>query len=1210
MFVDNTIRFRIAVLLSTAALFLVSPIAVGQSPLVGPPMPEELGPSVKVDPIPVPKDELEIRQKLKEFEGDLEVLQFNADQLAKKSELSDGEKAFVAAVKAKADAIKIYKPQLEEYLELLLQIHGLEDSTAASKLADELSALQKTIDDVQQDALRRQTGVTAEEFAQVEADLEAVKTNLATRIKAQEERDQRKAGLPTRLETLKAEAEASQTALNKGGSEFEIAKTKAVPDSKEYFAAALALDKLKLETGLVLLRMARLEQEVKRDSLLSAQAEQRLPLLRQLVAEHEKRVERYKQLRARAEIQTAKEELERAKTQPHEVSPYELAFLDLEVRVKVRLQELDQLQRELGTKDRFVENEFEQLKKDIAEDVRDVSAYMGVLERKSGEKIKGYFKRLGQLERDRITERDRVLQVYDNVLDDRVRISDRIDQIVDEELRDVWRNINELERSEVDSATVVRLAPKRKELRDNFDKGIADIRAHVDSLVTRLAEAGKLLSEHVDYLAAQRSRMYWSYLRVQDQPIWKFSWEEARNEWNSEAAKRSASIDKLQKGVDQIPTRTALTVSAVLLAILIASWFIRKRLLASASALEQKVGAEMVDPEQTIAPVSDRLHLQFIRFLARSSPVVLPTAAAWFWVEVMSPLDGRLASTFIGTLMIAGLVSGLISTLFSRSKPRYRLVPCSNVVAAHYRKSLRALLYVSVLLVPYPLLLTFFDGAPYARHFLWSVYKIIALVIVLVFALPRQTVLRVVGRPQDVRYQLIYLTVSTGYPILYLSIVALLVLQILGFGPLVTYIIAGVSGSILVICAAILVVRYVRDLVLRFGQKIATVREQADNPASADREHALALAAGREVTLLDRTSDSFDEQLWLGIGLSIFRWVVAVAALAVMMSFWGVSRVDMQRALDYVLIPAAENRPPITIGRGLAAIAVLLLTWLFSKGIRAFLDARVYPAYASLDRGGRVAISTLLHYTFIFLGLYFSLYIMQIPLGALTVVLGTLGLGLGLGLQPVFINFLSGIIILFERHVKVGDLIEVNGVLGEVSGISLRATTIKTYDNVDMVIPNADFVSGSVVNWTMNDPRIRGKIEVGVDYDSDVRLVERLLIQVARESKLVLKEPPPRVRFVHFGDSALNFTLYAWFYNAADRFEFMTEGRYRILELFREHNITIPFPEQTLNINEGTPLRVQVENVVRDPEAMRRKEDGREEGTRPGTSTERPAGRR
>jgi len=455
----------------------------------------------------------------------------------------------------------------------------------------------------------------------------------------------------------------------------------------------------------------------------------------------------------------------------------------------------------------------------------------------------------------------------------------------------------------------------------------------------------------------------------------------------------------------------------------------------------------------------------------------------------------------------------------------------------------------------------------------------LALIIILIFALPRQTVLRVVGRPQEIRYQLVYLIVSTGYPILYMGVVALLILQVIGFGPLVTYVISGVSLSIVTIVLAVLLVRYSRDMILRLEQRIAAAREDVENQNTPEREHARALSAGREVTLMDRTADSFDQKLWMGLFLSIFRLGVGVAAFVVILGSWGVSRVDMRQAMDFVLIAPAENRPAITIGRALAAIGVLLLTWLFSRGIRAFLDARVYPAYTSLDRGGRVAISTLLHYTLVFLGLYFCLYIMQIPLGALTVVLGTLGLGLGLGLQPVFINFLSGIIILFERHVKVGDLIEVNGVLGEVSGISLRATTIKTYDNVDMVIPNADFVSGSVVNWTMNDPRIRGKIEVGVDYDSDVRLVERLLLQVAKESKLVLKEPPPRVRFTQFGDSALNFVLYAWFYNAADRFEFMTDGRYRILELFREYDITIPFPEQTLNVSGDTPLRVQVENI-------------------------------
>lgn len=1199
--------------LMVAWLCLAPHQVLAQSPFVGPPLPAEPGSRINVDPIPVPKSDEEIRSRQETINSNFDT---NAAKIAKlteeaaKKEPGAGDKDYLAALSAVTDTMKVYQAQLAEYADLRQQVKGLEDDATTVNFTEELTRLQRAIDEAQQHIAQRLGGVSAEELQRVEAELATVNTNLAARIKSQEERAQRRTEAPARLESLKADVETAQVALNQAATEFEARRATLAPDTPEYDAAELTLDRFKYDAGTALLRLSRFELEARREVVLSAQSEQRLPLLRQLAAEHEKRVERFRQLRTRSQIQMAREQLAEAKAHSERTSAYEMAYLELRVRVLERRQELSDMQTGLGTRERFTASDSDALKADLAADVAQWSPLMEVLDRKSGDKIKAYYRRIGELESSRRADLQRLQAHYDTSLDDRVRVTDRID-LVDEDLREGWRKLGALGRNEEYSESVVRFTPAVKELRESLESDLNETRSGLDALVDRLAEAMQLLIAHVDHLAAQRSRMYWSYLRVQDQPLWKYRWSETGAEWNAEAPKREAVLSALRGGVEAIPPLTAFLVSGVLLAILVASWVLRRKWLIYADSLEVNIGARLVESEQIIAPFSDRFHLQAIRFFARTAPVIFPSAAAWIWIGTLSPLDGRLAGTAMGILMVAGLLFGLISTLFSRTKPRYRLVPCSNVVAGHYRLWLRILLYTSVLLTPIPILLTVLDEMSYTRNYLWSVYRIAALLIVLLFAFSRQTVLRVVGRPEQVRYQLVYLFIATGYPILYLGVVALLVMQVMGFGPLVSYLVAGAAQSLVAIFLAMLVVRYSRDIVLRLGQRLTVAREgAAEGPTSVEREHAEALAAGREVTLLDRSGDTFDQQLWLGVALAVFRWTVGLATLVLILGFWGVRRVDLRSALEYVLIPGAENRPEITIGRALAAVAMVVFTWVFSRAVRAFLEARVFPAYSSLDRGGRVAISTLLHYMLVFMGLYFSLYIVQIPLGALTVVLGTLGLGLGLGLQPVFINFLSGIIILFERHVKVGDLIEVKGVLGEVSGVSLRATTIKTYDNVDMVIPNSEFVSGSVTNWTMNDPRIRGKIEVGVAYDSDVRLVERLLLQMARESKLVLKEPPPRVRFTQFGDNSLNFVLFAWFYNATDRWDFMTDGRFRMLELFRENDIEIPFPQQSLSISGDKPLRVEVEHRSRSAETMRREDSESGERPPPSHPTEKPAGRR
>jgi potassium efflux system protein len=201
---------------------------------------------------------------------------------------------------------------------------------------------------------------------------------------------------------------------------------------------------------------------------------------------------------------------------------------------------------------------------------------------------------------------------------------------------------------------------------------------------------------------------------------------------------------------------------------------------------------------------------------------------------------------------------------------------------------------------------------------------------------------------------------------------------------------------------------------------------------------------------------------------------------------------------------------------------------------------------------------------------------LHVPLGALTVVLGTLGLGVGLGLQPLFTNFISGLMILFERHVRVGDLITIGGELGEVTSVSIRSTTIKTPDGIELVIPNSDLITHNVVNWTLRDTRLRGHVKVGVAYSTDPELVRKLLLDIMNQHSLVLRYPPPEVWFMDFGDNSLNFELVAWFQDALSRWRFVTAVRFEIARVFRAHGIEIPFPQRTLSTPDGAPLPIRV----------------------------------
>jgi small-conductance mechanosensitive channel len=176
-----------------------------------------------------------------------------------------------------------------------------------------------------------------------------------------------------------------------------------------------------------------------------------------------------------------------------------------------------------------------------------------------------------------------------------------------------------------------------------------------------------------------------------------------------------------------------------------------------------------------------------------------------------------------------------------------------------------------------------------------------------------------------------------------------------------------------------------------------------------------------------------------------------------------------------------------------------------------------------------------------------------------------LSIGLGFGLQNIFNNFISGIILLFERPVQVGDVIQINDRWGSVTKINVRSTVVQTFDNASLIIPNSDLISNQVTNWSFKDLRLRRNIVVGVAYGSDIELVRDTLLEIAGSNERALKRPKPDVLFDDFADSALVFRLRVW--STIDHFVQMeTDIRFEIDRLFRERNIEIAFPQLDVHI--------------------------------------------
>ena len=203
-------------------------------------------------------------------------------------------------------------------------------------------------------------------------------------------------------------------------------------------------------------------------------------------------------------------------------------------------------------------------------------------------------------------------------------------------------------------------------------------------------------------------------------------------------------------------------------------------------------------------------------------------------------------------------------------------------------------------------------------------------------------------------------------------------------------------------------------------------------------------------------------------------------------------------------------------------------------------------------------------------------------LSGLTVVAGLLSVGIGFGLQNTASNFISGLILLFERPIKVGDWITVGEVSGDVREINLRSTTVITPDNISIIVPNSEFVSGRVVNWSHGERKIRVHIPVGVAYGSDVELVTRVLLEEAERHSGVMRTPAPKVWFTGFGDSSLNFELLAWIPEPTARPQVISDLNYAIDSAFRRNNVEIPFPQRDVHVRSGELPRLRTERGAED----------------------------
>ncbi|VXB21414.1 Mechanosensitive ion channel protein MscS [Luteimonas sp. 9C] len=278
---------------------------------------------------------------------------------------------------------------------------------------------------------------------------------------------------------------------------------------------------------------------------------------------------------------------------------------------------------------------------------------------------------------------------------------------------------------------------------------------------------------------------------------------------------------------------------------------------------------------------------------------------------------------------------------------------------------------------------------------------------------------------------------------------------------------------------------------------------------------------------------------------------------------------DVARLVQYPLFQVSGVT--VTPAGVLSAVVALLLAWLASVLVRRVIR-RYGDRHPNANQASLYTVSRLAHYTVLIVGVLLALDMTGIPVGKFAVFAGALGVGLGFGLQAIFSNFVSGLILLFDRSLKVGDFVELGADLrGTVRAINIRATLITTNDNIDVIVPNAEFVSGRVVNWTHRSVNRRIRVPFGVAYGVDKELVKKAALEAAEHVPFTLTGDDtrkPQVWLVNFGDNAVEFMLAVWLTEEAARRNAAIKAAYlwELDSALKRYGIEIPFPQRDLHV--------------------------------------------
>jgi potassium efflux system protein len=266
---------------------------------------------------------------------------------------------------------------------------------------------------------------------------------------------------------------------------------------------------------------------------------------------------------------------------------------------------------------------------------------------------------------------------------------------------------------------------------------------------------------------------------------------------------------------------------------------------------------------------------------------------------------------------------------------------------------------------------------------------------------------------------------------------------------------------------------------------------------------------------------------------------------------------------------------PITLANLVMAILAVTVTFVAARNLPGVLEITLLSRLP-MDQGARYAFKVLCRYAITAVGIIVTFSTVGVKWSSLQWLVAALSVGLGFGLQEIVANFVSGLIVLFERPYRLGDFVTVGDNSGTVTRIRIRATTITDLDRRELIVPNKEFITGKLINWSLSDPITRVIVPVGIVYGSDTALAEKLLMKVAKENPMVLEQPEPAALFLGFGDNSLNFELRVFIKGAQNRFIVMHRLHQEIDREFRKVALVIAFPQRDVHLDADRPLDVRI----------------------------------